>query len=343
MGEEEKKQFLLKQADMYLSGMSYRQIAKEVGQSYVTVRDNITTKMKSFDSDKYDEVLKKIDDNKEKTVDDSAVRERILEAYKLLTEEDKTIAEIASALKTTEFTIYRDLTKRLKSLNEKAPEIITDSMMTRVVEVLKRHSMDNLAEKSKVSYSEYLFKLFPTERRRKEFLTKCILTFGLRLETLSITLEMNKEDLARELLYKSNPLYDRLYMVINHTIKRQDIARQNFENFLKRLIIASTTKSREKIEKVLSEISDEKVNELLKRKNADSEKFSDEDILTILRFQLKYMLMTGQIIDMFRISKNQYTRRVRNFEQVYPDLVADFNYLSDYHRTMHIFSERRGR
>ena len=35
MSEEEKKMFLLKQADMYLSGMSYRQIAKVVGQSYV--------------------------------------------------------------------------------------------------------------------------------------------------------------------------------------------------------------------------------------------------------------------------------------------------------------------
>ena len=140
MSEEEKKEFLLKQADMYLSGMSYRQIAKEVGQSYVTVRDNITTKMKSFDSDKYDEVLKKIDDNKEKTVDDSAVRERILEAYRLLVAENKTVIEIADILGATEFTIYRDLTKRLKELNNIAPEIVTEEMLRKVGIFFKEHS-----------------------------------------------------------------------------------------------------------------------------------------------------------------------------------------------------------
>lgn len=60
MSEEEKKMFLLKQADMYLSGMSYRQIAKVVGQSYVTVRDNLTVKIRYIALNKYMEVMEKL-------------------------------------------------------------------------------------------------------------------------------------------------------------------------------------------------------------------------------------------------------------------------------------------
>ena len=105
MGEEEKN-YIIRQADMYLRGMSYRQIAKIVGQSHVTVRTNITERLKKVAPEKYYEVLEKIEENTEKTVKDSEVRERILTSYKLLTE-NKTIVDIANILGTTEFTIYR--------------------------------------------------------------------------------------------------------------------------------------------------------------------------------------------------------------------------------------------
>ena len=111
--------FLLKQADMYLSGMSYRQIAKVVGQSYVTVRDNLTVKIRYIAPNKYMEVMEKIEENKEKSIEDASVRERVLEAYRLLTTENKTVIEIADILGTTEFTIYRDLTNRLNEINER--------------------------------------------------------------------------------------------------------------------------------------------------------------------------------------------------------------------------------
>ena len=63
---EEEKQFIINQADMYLSGMSYRQIAKEVGQSHVTVRTNITERLRKIDLEKYYKVLEKVEENTEK-------------------------------------------------------------------------------------------------------------------------------------------------------------------------------------------------------------------------------------------------------------------------------------
>ena len=137
---EEEKQYIINQADMYLSGMSYRQIAKEVGQSHVTVRTNIIERLRKIDLEKYYKVLEKVEENTEKTVNDSEVRKQILTSYKLLTEENKTIIEIANILGTTEFTIYRDLTKRLKELNEIAPDIVQSEMVKRVERILKEPS-----------------------------------------------------------------------------------------------------------------------------------------------------------------------------------------------------------
>ena len=124
--DEEFKNFLINQANMYLDGMSFREIAKEVGQSHVTVRDNITNKIKDVAPDVYWKVQEKIEANSEKTIKDSDVRNRVLASYKLLVEENKTITEIATFLETTENVIYRDLTSRLGMLHEEYPELVAD-------------------------------------------------------------------------------------------------------------------------------------------------------------------------------------------------------------------------
>ena len=89
------------------------------------LRNNLTNKLKYADASKYEKVMEKILDNKEKTIEDETVRLRVLEAYRLLVEEGKTITEIATILDSTENTIYRDLTKRLKELSEIAPRVVT--------------------------------------------------------------------------------------------------------------------------------------------------------------------------------------------------------------------------
>lgn len=41
MGEEEKN-YIIRQADMYISGKSLREIAEIIGKSHITVRNNLT-------------------------------------------------------------------------------------------------------------------------------------------------------------------------------------------------------------------------------------------------------------------------------------------------------------
>lgn len=86
---EEEKSYIINQADLYLSGKSLREIAEIIGKSHITVRNNLTNKLKYADASKYEKVMEKILDNKEKTIEDETVRLRVLEAYRLLVEGER--------------------------------------------------------------------------------------------------------------------------------------------------------------------------------------------------------------------------------------------------------------
>ena len=53
MGEEEKN-YIIRQADMYISGKSLREIAEIIGKSHITVRNNLTKKLRLATIKKYD-------------------------------------------------------------------------------------------------------------------------------------------------------------------------------------------------------------------------------------------------------------------------------------------------
>lgn len=281
--------------------------------------------------------MEKILDNKEKTIEDETVRLRVLEAYRLLVEEGKTISEIATILDSTENTIYRDLTKRLKELSEIAPRVVTKDMVKYVNETLKVHSLSifpsfsaKLEEEKRKNFVSQLYQMFPTRQKRINFLTNCILTFGLRLETLSYLLGKDVEILVKE-IESGNQLYTYISNVFKHGMKHQQEAVMEFESFFERLKVASLTKDKNKITVILEEISDKEAKKIAKRDLSKLQILTDEEILTILKYQIKYMLSAMQIETIFHIENSNYARRVRKLQEKYPKLVSDFDYLSDFY------------
>ena len=57
---------------------------------------------------------------------------------------------------------------------------------------------------------------------------------------------------------------------------------------------------------------------------------TDEEILTILKFQIKYMISTHQIERIFGISKSNYKKRVKRMQTEHEKLVSDFEYIADF-------------
>lgn len=252
MGEEEKN-YIIRQADMYISGKSLREIAEIIGKSHITVRNNLTKKLRYADAIKYKIVMEKLEYNKEKSIEDEEVRTRILDAYELLVLKNKTVSEIAADLGTTDNIIYRDLSERLQELNKVAPDIITNDMVKKVAETLRNHSIRNnpylvfkQEREKQTKMKNRLNKMFPRKDRQINFLTNCALTYGLRVETIADFFGDNPTDLLRD-FQSGNSLYNNLSNVFKHGMKPQQEAVAEFENFFERLTKASINKDKEKI------------------------------------------------------------------------------------------------
>ena len=143
------QKFIESIAQMYLNGMSLRNIAAEVGLSHITVRKLLLEDLYYYNVGLYEDVYNMMQSNKPKTINDKEVVDRIVRSYYHLIKDNMTIEEIASEEKVGSFVIYRDLTTRLFRLNKIMPDIVTNEMVKNVGEILKKHSMDNLVNQVK--------------------------------------------------------------------------------------------------------------------------------------------------------------------------------------------------
>ncbi len=329
---EEEKNILINQANMYLRGMSFREIAKEVGQSHVTVRDNLTNKLKNMDPSLHSKVQAKVAENSEKTIKDSEVRNRVLASYKLLVEENKTIAQIADALDVTENVTYRDLTSRLEMLHEAYPELVTSSMLRQTKIVLQKHSLSNITNMQRVDMN-VLCKMYPSEDMRYRFIARCALTFGLRSEALSELFGIDKKEIEEKTLRYHGEKYTHIVLLYRHGMKEQNKAKREFMNYFGRLYQACLNSSKDKqaIVDILGELSDKKVK-LVLEKRMNNKTLTDEDIAVLAKYQVKYMMGPSELARTFGLERNSYSRRVRNLEEKYPELVSEFDYLCDFWR-----------
>ncbi len=187
----------------------------------------------------------------------------------------------------------------------------------------------------------YLYQMFPTKSKRMVFLAKCSLTFGLRLDALSELLKMDKDELLKEIILYNQALRESLFLVFRHGMKLQDQAKNEFIEYFNQLCTFSVNKDMEKAKELLGVINDKDVIALRGKKR--KEKLSDEDVLTILKFQLKYMLDTTTIGKIFEIDRKSYARRVRNLDEKYTNLISDFDYLSDFYVAYNFDAKHRMR
>lgn len=187
----------------------------------------------------------------------------------------------------------------------------------------------------------YLYQMFPTKSKRMVFLAKCSLTFGLRLDALSELLKMDKDELLKEIILYNQALRESLFLVFRHGMKLQDQAKNEFIEYFNQLCTFSVNKDMEKVKELLGVINDKDVIALRGKKR--KEKLSDEDVLTILKFQLKYMLDTTTIGKIFEIDRKSYARRVRNLDEKYTNLISDFDYLSDFYVAYNFDAKHRMR
>lgn len=143
--------------------------------------------------------------------------------------------------------------------------------------------------------TKYLYLMFPNVEKRRKFLINCSLTFGLRLETLAEILGENKEKIYGELLYATDYMHSSLLALFELGMNVQEDAKKEFIEFFNELVEANKKKDKEKIIELLNVISDKDAMNVIKKRKNGVNRLSEEDVLIILKYQLKYLLSTAKI------------------------------------------------
>lgn len=185
---------------------------------------------------------------------------------------------------------------------------------------------------------KYLYQMFPDENKRRRFIINCALTFGLRAETLAALLNTSVETIKSELLYNISYMHNSMQALFHIGMNNQEDAIKNFVDFFTNLIKAYEGKNKTEIANILNELSDKKAICIAKRSDSKGKKLADEQILTILKYQIKYMLETKSIARIFNIDRGTYSSRVRNLGPEYANLISDFDYLSDFYHNASLAS-----
>ena len=136
---EERKEFILTVSKYFiLTGKSTRQLAEVFKVSNFTIHSILTKQLEQLyletrnqeHLELYKEVQETLQRNKNnKSVEDTEVRKRVLEASKLLLS-GKKVSEIAEILGFSFYTVYRDLTVRLPKINGIDSEIVNNVQLT---------------------------------------------------------------------------------------------------------------------------------------------------------------------------------------------------------------------
>lgn len=314
---------IVDQAKLYLSGMSFRKIAEIYRISHVTVRDNLLVKLKKIspslrgaDADLYDQVVAASKGNQAKKIDDAEIQSRILQAYDLLVNENLPVKEIAKRLNTTEFIIYRDLTKRLEMLNKLNASLVTPQMLETAAAVLSKHSNDNLIKVQSETMQVPPFtidinRLYKVGEKQVNFLFDLALTFRIKPEVLAPIVNMDTATLLNLFAtYKSKTKHALDYL-INYDLTNQAEAVQRLQQFYQNLCDAINQKDKAKMQALLEEITDHKAMRLYNEKKKRNYTYTDENLRVIINFQLKYALPTDYVVSKFQTAKGWYQDKVK--------------------------------
>lgn len=205
---------------------------------------------------------------------------------------------------------------------------------------------------------KYLWKMFPLKEKRNEFFIDCILTFGLRLSSLSKIFGYTYVELFKLVVYGNEYKQVSLNKVLNYGVIGDIEAEKNFLKFFQELVLTYQRREvaykeknvkkymeeKARYEEILDQLSDKRAISLMRKNKIvkPGTHLTDEEIIIILKYQIKYLLSSRQIEKLFPIDNSNYSKRVKKLEN--PQLISYYNSLSDFFNNFRVSPEdRRGR
>jgi len=175
-----------------------------------------------------------------------------------------------------------------------------------------------------------------TEEKQYKLLARCALYFRLHLNELSSLFGIEENVLESKLKQ-----YNYEYFIGNHALPYllyEDIFESRQKDFV--IFYYDYVKSDEIGKKGLLDLfKDVRANEIMKKHDA-GDRLSDEDIITIIKYQLKYAYTDEKIAKIFDF--NSYRKRLNTVLEKYPEYKEQVERLKEFHLNYH-YNNQRGR
>lgn len=171
--------------------------------------------------------------------------------------------------------------------------------------------------------------LYKDPEKQYKFIVHAALTFRLHLDTLSQLLQIDENEMLENMIRIVPGAYEAITFLLYHDVCDQNTARQEFLEYYRELINAIRTKDSESKKKLISVVSDARVAKIKNEREA-GDLISDEEILAILNYQIKYALKQDEVADMFKINRSNYAKRALKLLESDTGLYKKYEYLSDY-------------
>jgi len=149
--------------------------------------------------------------------------------------------------------------------------------------------------------------IFDDEEKQMEFLIHLMLTFRVKLSLIEQMFQINKNLLKRK-LSEDIKFFDALSYLNFNDETNQEEARENVRYFYKELHNAFKDNIKKNI--LFNMISDEKIN-IIKNSNKSIDILSNDEIISILKYQLKYALNNDQLVNEFNMDMEKYRERIQ--------------------------------
>lgn len=169
------------------------------------------------------------------------------------------------------------------------------------------------------------------EDKQYVYLKHLILTYRAKLPLISELFQIDEEELYQKLIKYNDNSYRAFIYLFYHEDVDQDLAKREIIKFYNDLVNALVSKDKEEQHRLVNLISDSDAFQVIKKSNS-GQQLSEDDILVIMRHQLKYAMSYRGVATLFSQHRHSMCLRMER-------LIGDDEELKEKFRKLIAFNE----
>jgi len=186
----------------------------------------------------------------------------------------------------------------------------------------------NLAGNIKFSLEDF----YSQPEKQFKLLIHLMLTFRIKPALLSQIISISEQEII-DGIYKycdNTQMNSFVFLIQNDSYADQVVSVKDVINYLFQFKTARKNKDKIELKRLIDQIDDSQVAMLLSQRTKGSD-LSDENIRTILKYQIKYGLHTFKLAELFGLHRGSYVNRIHALPSDDFVLVNYFEYIANFY------------